>query len=140
MDVRREAQNFKNINLQTSSLDLRLQKIEEVLLIQREWYIKVPQEGLMEKNRWCPKHKCTRGTYDGLYIQHPPEEHDAWQVRKDSYKNKKKDKPEKPKSKSGGKTYLEGKTFTLNDGLKTALCTQGQLTSEQLDCIMNQDF
>ena len=27
---------------------------------------------------WCKFHKCPRGTYDRMYVMHPPEKHDEW--------------------------------------------------------------
>ena len=41
---------------------------------------------------WCPKHKCPKETYDGIYVGHPPDEHDKWQTRKDKFKANRKDK------------------------------------------------
>ena len=30
---------------------------------------------------WCPHHKI-KGQYDGMYVTHKPEDHDAWLKRK----------------------------------------------------------
>ena len=87
---------------------------------------------------WCPKHKCPKGTYDGMYVGHPPEKHDEWQVRTDEFKANKKNKGEN-KSESNSKDS-KVKSFKLTEQLKTALCTQGQMTAETIDKILQGDF
>ena len=93
---------------------------------------------------WCPHHKW-EGEFDGLYMTHKPEDHHIWQKQKDERIAKfKKKKEEKKKSNGGGNTQNNNnkKSFTMSDKLKTALCTQGQLTPEQLDNIVEsaRDF
>ena len=87
---------------------------------------------------WCKFHKCPRGTYDGMYVMHPPEKHDEWQVRKDEFKANKKNKGEH-KSDSNSKDSTV-KSFKLTDQLKAALCTKGQMTAETIDKILQGDF
>ena len=74
----------------------------------------------------------------------------VWKKRSDPFVNPfyvtkfKKKKEDKKKSNGGGNTQNNNnkKSFTMSDKLKTALCTQGQLTPEQLDNIVEsaRDF
>ena len=78
-------------------------------------------------------------------MTHEPEDDDIWRKQKDERISKiKKKKEEKKKSNGGGNTQNNNnkKSFTMSDKLKTALCTQGQLTPEQLDNIVEsaRDF
>ena len=86
---------------------------------------------------WCTQHVCPKGRYDGLYCNHDDLGHPDWQKRKDEFKaNKKKGKP----SQTGVQTSTNGRSFKLTDKLKTALCTQGQMSAEQVEEILGTDF
>jgi len=91
---------------------------------------------------WCPKHIHPRGEFNGLYMEHKPEDHHIWAAEK---KRKKEEyKKKKLASKAGTSTpnNAKPKSFKMNDKLRTALCTQGQLTPELLEEIIenSRDF
>ena len=101
---------------------------------------------------WCPKH-VLKGVFDGLYMPHRPgKEHDEWAAakkkRQEEYKKKnqarKQARNDNNSERGGdGNSKNEGnkKSFVLSDKLKAALCTQGQLTPQQLETIVNnKDF
>ena len=86
---------------------------------------------------WCTQHVCPKGRYNGLYCNHDDSGHPEWQKRKDEFKaNKKKGKT----SQTGAQTSTNGRSFKLTDKLKTALCTQGQMSAEQVEEILGTDF
>ena len=91
---------------------------------------------------WCPLHICPNGTYRGLYCGHTKEGHDEWQKRKDFFKAKKKGQKDSSSSSTStpSTNSNQGKTFQLTDRLKTALCTEGQMSAEQVEAIFGQDF
>ena len=99
---------------------------------------------------WCPKH-VFKGVFDGLYMPHRPgKEHDEWAANKKKRQEEYKKKNDARKqNKSNGSSSGSGnqgsngtqKSFVLNEKLKAALCTQGQLTPQQLESLVNnQDF
>ena len=97
------------------------------------------------KQFWCTQHKCPKGTYDGLYCNHDDSGHAEWQRKKDEFKaNKKKNKAASAgntsNSGNNNNSNKNGRSFKLTDKLKTALCTQGQMTPEQVEEILGQDF
>ena len=69
-----------------------------------------------------------------MYVSHPPDKHDEWQTRKDEFKANRKNKGDY-KSESNSKDS-KVKSFNLTEQLKTALCTQGQMTAETIDKIL----
>ena len=90
---------------------------------------------------WCPHHVYP-GVYDGLYMTHPPEEHDKWQERKDKYKanrkkGKSKDSASEPSGKSDGKPDDKLK-LGLNDKMKTALMTNHGFTELQIEAFASE--
>ena len=87
---------------------------------------------------WCKHHICPRGTYNGMYVMHPPEKHYEWQARKDEFKANRKNKGEN-KSESNSKDSTV-KSFKITDQLRTALCTQDQMSAETIDKILSGDF
>jgi len=85
---------------------------------------------------WCPHHKI-EGRYDGLYVTHKPEDHDAWQKRKNERLAKRKgakdNQREDPK-----KTDEDGtKKLVISDSLKSALMTHMDISPEQIDALVN---
>ena len=94
---------------------------------------------------WCTQHVCPKGRYNGLYCNHDDAGHPGWQIKKDAYKaNKKQNKT--PGATSVGtktednKSKTNGCSFKLTDKLKKDLCTQGQMTAEQVEEILGTDF
>ena len=75
---------------------------------------------------WCPKHKF-EGVFDGLYVRHKPEDHDAWQQRKDERKTQ---------SKSQQSEQPATQKLTMSDKLKTALLTKCKLSASELDALV----
>ena len=71
---------------------------------------------------WCPHHK-REGYFDGLYMPHKPEDHDAWKENKKKWQAKRKSKND-----NGNKS---SKGLGLTDALKSALMTEGNMTEEQ---------
>ena len=93
---------------------------------------------------WCPHHVHPRGEFNGLYMEHKPEDHHIWAAEK---KRKKEEYKKKKLAKKAGSTNNntnnnKPKSFKMSDKLKTALCTQGQLTPERLEEIIetSKDF
>ena len=70
-----------------------------------------------------------------MYVGHPPDKHDGWHTRKDEFKANRKNKGDY-KSESNSKV----KSFKLTEQLKTALYTQGQMTAETRDKILQGNF
>ena len=90
---------------------------------------------------WCTQHVCTKGRYNGLYCNHDDSGHPEWQRRKDEFKaNKKKGNTSGNTPKTGAQNSTNGRSFRLTDKLKTALCTQGQMSAEQVEEILGTDF
>jgi len=88
---------------------------------------------------WCPDH-FKEGEYNGLYMPHRPgAEHDAWAAKKKEQAERRKQERSKARGnfKKGNKN---DKSFVLNDKLKAALCTQTQMSGEELDKFLQQDF
>jgi hypothetical protein len=93
---------------------------------------------------WCPQHVHPRGKFNGLYMEHKPEEHHIWAAEKKRKKEeyKKKKLARKAGSPNNSHNNNKPKSFKINDQLRTALCTQGQLTPERLEEIIenSRDF
>ena len=75
---------------------------------------------------WCPHHK-KEGLFDGLYMPHKPEDHDAWAKNKKEAREKRKaSKSDEPSS----TTKLQ-----LTESMRQALVTQGNMTVEQANAL-----
>ena len=72
---------------------------------------------------WCPHHK-KEGLFDGLYMPHKPEEHDAWA------KKKKEEREKRSRSKDDSSSESKPK-LQLTDSMRQALVTNGYMTPEQ---------
>ena len=89
---------------------------------------------------WCTQHVCPKGRYNGLYCNHDDAGHPEWQKRKDEFKAKKKGNTSGKAPKAGTPNSTNGRSFKLTEKLKTPLCTQGQMTSEQVEEILGTGF
>ena len=82
---------------------------------------------------WCPHHKHSEGTFDGLYyISHTVDTHDAWA------ENQKKRKANKrPPGAPAAKTpaALNG-SLQISDALKNSLCTNLCVMQEDINQMM----
>ena len=73
---------------------------------------------------WCKKHK-QQEVYDGLYITHRPEDHDAWVDRKKNWNTKK-----KPSYTASSGDASATSKLTLSNNLKAVMITNFQCTLE----------
>ena len=91
---------------------------------------------------WCPQHVHSRGEFNGLYMEHKPEDHHIWAAEKKRQKEEYKKKKLARKAGTSNNNNNKPKSFKMNDKLKTALCTQDQLTFELLEEIIenSRDF
>ena len=71
---------------------------------------------------WCPHH-FKKGLFDGLYMTHKPEDHDAWKLKK--YPNKR-PRPEAKSSSANSSSKLQ-----LTESMRNALVTEGNMTPDQ---------
>ena len=84
---------------------------------------------------WCPHHKFP-GQFDGLYVTHPPSEHDKWKARKDEERKKRSSGKTDNTKKSGDGTKKQ--RLTLSNNLKAALSTCGNLTGAQAKALVKE--
>ena len=77
------------------------------------------------KLHWCPQHKYPQGLFDGLYCWHKPENHYEWKA-----KFKKPKTSPAPEDTSSKKTKPANQKLSLNDRLKSVLCTKLMLSDE----------
>ena len=68
----------------------------------------------------------------------PGAEHAAWAAKKKEQAEKR--KKLKEKKKSTNKSSSKDKSFVLNKKMRAALCTQAQMSGEEIDKILQQDF
>ena len=77
---------------------------------------------------WCPHHKWD-GKFDGLYMQHKPEDHDEWKKRRDEkraiYRKGKKDKNTSSDDKENNDKLV------LKESMTAALVTNFQISEDQ---------
>ena len=64
---------------------------------------------------WCPHHK-KEGQYNDLYMTHKPEDHNAWQERKDRYKSGCQGRTDKENN-----SNTSNQNLGLSDKIKTVL-------------------
>ena len=79
---------------------------------------------------WCPKHnKNAQGKYQGLYVKHKPENHDAWYQK--TYGNKK-DKKEKANAASDKSTTVNPKSkLQLSNKMKSVLTSKLNISGKE---------
>ena len=90
-----------------------------------EWRTKKGKDEVKRDGKtywWCPHHK-REGYFDGLYMPHKPEDHDAWAENKKKWQEKRKTKKGNEKGKSN--------SLGLTEALKSALMTEGNMSEEQ---------
>jgi len=83
---------------------------------------------------WCPHHKV-EGSYDGLYVTHKPEEHEEWKNNRSQFRKKKFESNKNSGSDSNNNSAPTNKLH-INDTLKAALLTHSDLSSVQIDEIL----
>ena len=82
---------------------------------------------------WCPHHKHSEGTFDGLYYSsHTVDTHDAW-VENQKQRKAAKRAPGAPAAKTPA---TPSGSLQISDALKNALCTNLCVTQEDIDKIM----
>ena len=97
----------------------------------------------MDKNGktwfWCPHHKI-QGQYDGLYVTHKPEDHDAWLKRENERLAKRRRAKDNPKESEEARKADENgtKKLVISDSLKSALTTQMDISPEQIEALVNE--
>ena len=73
---------------------------------------------------WCPHHKC-KGSFDGLYMPHDPNEgHEEWKRRKEERKTKSKEKKSTATSAAPSAGSDPSQKLQLNDMMKRVLMTR----------------
>ena len=121
-------QNFRNTNRFqfTEIVDWRMKKGQDQITRDgKKWY-------------WCPHHKI-EGKYDGLYVTHKPEEHNEWLKRKnDCIAKKKRTKESQNYGEEDKKPDEDGSKLVITDSLKAALMTHMDISSEQVDAIVQE--
>ena len=84
---------------------------------------------------WCPHH-IWEGHYNGLYMNHKPEDHDEWKLNKN--KRKKPNSSFSTQSSSANATNgSDAKTLTLSEKMKSALMTKCCFTEDQVKEFLN---
>ena len=80
---------------------------------------------------WCPEHKFP-GKYDGLYVNHKPEQHADWKANKDKDSKARKERNSTPSdnNNSNSKDTTDTK-LTLSENMKAAMVTNFNCTSEE---------
>ena len=86
---------------------------------------------------WCPKH-VQEGVYDGLYVTHKPEDHDAWQDRKRNWSKNKSSSGQSSSRTASGNNPSSTDKLTLSNNLKAAMVTNFQCTSEQAERLWSE--
>ena len=86
---------------------------------------------------WCKKHK-QEGLYDGLYVTHRPEDHDAWVDRKKNWNKRKKPSMNTPSGTASSSDASATSKLTLSNNLKAAMITNFQCTSEQAERLWSE--
>ena len=83
---------------------------------------------------WCPHHKQAEGLWNGLYVKHPPERHDAvtahWKAKRAQEKELKNEPP-----KTTPAANPPGSSLQLQSRLKEVLCTNLCLSASDVDKI-----
>ena len=103
-----------------------------------EWRMTKSSDSLEREDKtwdWCPKH-VVPGKYDGLYITHPPEEHDNWKKRQDAWRARAKSDSKRNENKDDKEQDL--KKMVLSENLKAALLTRCDLTGAQADALLKE--
>ena len=72
---------------------------------------------------WCPHHS-KEGLFNGLYMNHKPEDHAEWA-------KKKKEMAEKRKARTNSDNNSNRNKLQLIESMKQALVTEGNMTPEQ---------
>ena len=106
------------------------------------WRMKKGPEKLEKDGKtwfWCPHHKI-EGQYDGLYVTHKPEDHDAWLQRKnDRLAKRRRAKDNQKDSDEGKQSHEDGsKKLIISDSLKAALMTHMDVSPEQIDALVKE--
>ena len=80
---------------------------------------------------WCPEHKFP-GKYDGLYVNHKPEQHADWKANKDKDSKARKERNSTPSdnNNSNSKDTTDTK-LTLSENMKAAMVTNFNYSSEE---------
>ena len=86
---------------------------------------------------WCPRH-VQEGLYDGLYVTHRPEDHDAWADRKRNWKKNKSSSGQSSSGNASGDNPSSTDRLTLSNNLKAAMVTNFQCTSEQAERLWSE--
>ena len=84
---------------------------------------------------WCPKHVYP-GFYDGLYVTHPPDQHDQWKDRQDRFK--KRGKYADSANTGNQQPGSSAPRAILNDKLQAVLMTSHGFSQLQLDQLMKE--
>ena len=92
---------------------------------------------------WCPHHKL-EGHFDGLYMNHPPSQHNKWKEEKkkkrDEYKKK---RDENRSNNKNSKSSVHSNQLQLSEKMRAALVTNFQCTDSEADSVwqeMSQNF
>ena len=86
---------------------------------------------------WCPRH-VLEGVYDGLYVTHPPGDHDAWADRKRNWRKNKSSSGQSSSGNASGANPSSTDRLTLSNNLKAAMVTNFQCTSEQAERLWSE--
>ena len=104
----------------------------------KSWRMKKTEDSVKREGRtwyWCPHHKV-EGSYDGLYVTHKPEEHDEWKCNRNQFRRKRYETRKKEESNESKDVEDNKKKLVINDNLKAALLTHSDLSSIQIDKIL----
>ena len=84
---------------------------------------------------WCPHHKQADGFWNGLYVKHPPERHDAVVAH---WKNKRAQGKNTEDSKTAPSDKTSDSSLQLQSKLKEVLCTNLCLSAADVDKMFDQ--